>query len=277
MWNAFKQIKGIESGHFVPYGKLDEFGTWDLHFEADWGEDAVKSVLPYTPVDIPHPNVFWCSDAHLGYDWRLEHSRKFDTVFCAQKEHVERFKKDGIENVYWMPHAVEPRAYPKQETIKKYDVCFVGHINSGNRVDALDRLFKEFPNFWYGQRLFEEAAEKYGESKVNFNISINGDLNMRTFEVLATKSFCLTSRNKEVESVFEDGKHLVMYDNLDDMVEKAKYYIEHDEEREKIAKQGYEEVMAKHTFRHRVEQVLRTTGLWDKLRIGEDKLCNVSG
>lgn len=258
---AMQRHQDIDPVYVHPQGDLSKFGKFDLWFEADWGEDALAGVIPYKVSEIPRPNAFWCSDAHLGYDWRLEHSRKFDTVFCAQKEHVEKFKRDGISNVHWMPHAVEPLAYPRQVSIKKYDVCFVGHINSENRIEALDRLFKEFPNFWYGQRKFEEAAEKFGESKIVFNISINGDLNMRTFEGMATGGFMLTSRNPEVESVFEDGKHLVLYDNMDDMIEKAKYYVSHDSEREKIANAGYEEVISKHTFDHRLTQILEATGL----------------
>jgi hypothetical protein len=269
MWNAFKQIPEVESGHMVPYGDLTKFGSWDLNFEADWGEDALQGVLPYTPVEIPKPSAFWHSDTHLGYDWRLGKARRTDFNFVAQKNDVEAFKRDGILNPIWMPHAVEPMAYPKQVCLKKYDVCFIGHINSENRIAALDRLFAEFPNFFYGQRLFEDAAEKYGESKIIFNISIKGDLNMRTFEGMATGSFMLTSCNDEVATVFEDGKHLVLYKDLDDMVEKVKYYLAHDDEREAIAKAGYEEVISKHTFRHRAEQILQATGLWERLREGE--------
>lgn len=274
MRRAFQRTEGIDSVYIHPFGDLTKFGTFDLHFEADWGEDALKGFIPYEVSKIPHPNVFWASDTHISpesYQWRLNHARHFDTVFCAQQKAVDNFRRDGIKNVHWMPHAVEPLAYPKQTTIKKYDVCFVGHINSENRIDALDRLFRVFPNFWYGQRTFEEAAEKFGESKIVFNISITDDLNMRTFEGMATGSLLLTSRNAEVESVFEDGRHLVLYDNLDDMIDKARYYVEHEEERERIACAGYEEVMAKHTFEHRVKQVLETCGLLDKLKGSEEK------
>lgn len=255
MWRAFKDL-GVESGHLIPLGDLTKFGTWDLHFEADWAEDALASIMAYKPVPIPRPNAFWCSDSHLGYEWRLEKARRTDFNFVAQYQSVLDFKRDGIPNPIWMPHAVEPLAYPCIASAKKYDVCFIGHINSENRIEALDRLFKEFPNFYYGQRLFEDAAEKFCQSKIVFNISIKGDLNMRTFEALSTKSFLLTSYNEEVSRLFKDGVHLVMYRSLDEMVEKAKYYLAHDEERERIAQAGFEEVRAKHTFVHRARQVL---------------------
>lgn len=256
IWNAFKQIPGIESGHMVPYGDLTKYGAWDLHVEADWGEDALKGVLPYVPVPIPHQNVFWHSDTHLGYDWRLEKARRTDFNFVCQKRAVEEFKRDGIPNPIFMPHAVEPMAYPYLPSLKKYDFCFIGHINSENRIDALDHMFKSFPNFFYGQRLFEKAAEKFCQSKVVFNISIKDDINMRVFETLSTKSFLLTNWIPTLGDLFEDGVHLVTYKTLDEAVDKAKYYIAHDEERERIAEAGFQEVRAKHTFRHRAEQIL---------------------
>lgn len=255
MWNAFKQLPGIESGHLVPVGDFPKWGQWDLHFEADWGEDALESILPYKPDPIPKPSVFWHSDTHLGYDWRLAKAKRTDFNFVCQKRAQEDFARDGVQSI-WLPHAVEPRAYPNIPSVKKYDVGFIGHINSENRIEALDRVFREFPNFYYGQRLFEDAAEKYCQSKVVFNISIKDDINMRVFETLSTGSFLLTNRIDTLGDLFEDGKHLVMYDSMDDFVEKAKYYIAHDEEREKIAQAGMDEVRAKHTFRHRCETIL---------------------
>lgn len=269
MWNAFKQIPGIESGHLVPHGNISGFGTWDLHFEADWGEDALDGVLPYKPLPIPAPSAFWHSDTHLGYDWRLEKGRRTDFNFVCQKRAVEEFKRDGIPTPIFMPHAVEPMAYPYIPCLKKYDLCFIGHINSENRIDALDRMFREFPSFFYGQRLFESAAEKYCQSKVVFNISIKDDINMRVFETLSTKSFLLTNWIPTLEDLFQDGVHLVTYKSIDEAIDKAKYYLAHDSERERIAEAGFQEVRAKHTFRHRAEQVLKAVGLWERLETKE--------
>lgn len=255
MWRAFGKIPNVESGHFQPYPPIDGYGKWDFNFEADWGQDALTELLPGPTLDIPKPNAFWASDTHLGYQWRLDHARKFDHVFCAQKRGAEEFTRDGVPAI-WLPHAVHTEAYFPQPSIKKYDVCFVGHVNSQNRVDALDRLFREFPNFWYGQRLFEEAAEKFCQSKIVFNISISDDINMRIFEVLATSSFLLTNELPTLGELFQDGVHLATYKNEQEMVDKARYYLEHDEERERIAEAGYQEVVSKHTHLHRAKTVL---------------------
>lgn len=262
VWNALKRMqeasdgKLVEVDHLAPMANVTDHGRYDAHLWVDWGEDGLTSLIPYKLIDCPRPAIYWASDTHLGYDYRLSMAKKADHVFVAQKRAQEEFKRDGVE-AEWLPHAFEPQAYPKIDVaLKKYDVCFIGHINSQNRIDALDRLFKEFPNFFYGQRLFEEAAEKFSESKIVFNISMLDDINMRVFEAMGTGSFLLTNWIPTIEELFEDGKHLVLYRSAEEMADKAKYYLAHDSERERIAAAGYEEVMAKHTIQHRVDRML---------------------
>jgi len=254
--------------HLLPYKNLSHDLLHDAHIWVDWGEDALTSILPEPVVFPKHPGqplVYWASDTHLGYDYRLSVAKQADIVFCAQQKGVDDMRRDGILNPIFLPHAVEPLAYPKTEWVaKKYDVCFVGHVNSQNRMDALDRLFREFPNFYWGQRRFEAAAEMYGQSKIVFNIAMKDDVNMRTFETMATGSFLLTDRVPTIEKLFEDGKDLILYDGLDDMVRKARFYIEHNSDREWISKNGYETVIANHTILHRVNDILENIVAYKK-------------
>ena len=259
VWHDLKSRKDMYIDHIAPNGDYRCLGSYDASIWVDWGEDGLTGILPYK-VDFPPPGrplIYWASDTHLGYDYRLECAKQADIVFVAQHADLLRFQEAGVKNAHWLPHAFEPTAYPYEINLsKKYAVCFIGHINSKNRINAIDRLFKEFPNFFYGQRQFEEAAEKYHQSKVCFNIAMKEDLNMRCFEVMGSGSFLLTDRLPDLEKLFKDGIHCVMYDNEQDMIDKARYYIEHDEEREKIARSGYEECIKNHTIHVRVDRML---------------------
>jgi spore maturation protein CgeB len=278
VWAALKRMqeKGLlEVDHLAPKKDVNLFGTYDVNLWVDYGEDALASIIPYPMIDCPHPNVYWASDTHLGFDYRFETAKKFDVVFCAQKQAVLDFQAKGV-HAEWLPHAFEPMAYhdiesgtpvPYNYANKDYDACFIGHINSPNRVDFLDRMFKEFPNFFFGQRRFQEAAQKFCKSKIVLNIAMKEDLNMRCLEAMGSGSFLLTDYVPYIEELFEDGKHLVLYRSLDEAVDKAKYYLKHDSEREKIAQAGFEEVMAKHTIDHRVNRMLEAVKDLNKVAV----------
>ena len=260
----FHRLKemGHDVTHFSSAAEPDkEWGKFDLFLWVDWGEDALTSMLPYKPINMKnlHPSVYVASDTHLGYDYRMNKAKEFDHVFVNQKVAVGEFAKDGV-TASWLPHAVEPKAYPNAPVaIKKYDIGFVGYATFEKRADMLDRMFAAFPNFYFGQALFEDCAEIYRKSKIVFNTAATEDLNMRCFEATATGSFLLTEKIP-MDGMFEDGVHLVMYDGMDDAIEKARYYLEHDDEREKIAKAGMAHTLATHTYRNRIETMLEVAG-----------------
>jgi|SRR3990167_2291674 len=262
--------------HILPAGNWDKFGVFDYYWMTDWGEDA----LGFEKFEIPHPSIYVTSDTHLGYDYRLSRAKRCDYVFCNQEQAVEDFVRDGVpsDRCFWLPHAFDPLAYSpgvfnlskndwdrEAVTQKRYDVCFIGNLNDQNRVDHLDRLFKAVPNFYWGNQRFHLAAEKFNQSKIVFNVSARKELNMRHFEALGTRSFLLADNIPEDQNVFKEGVHYAGYDNLTDMLEKARYYLDHEVEREKIAQAGYEAALANHTYGHRVLTVFDLIGIpYDK-------------
>ena len=78
----------------------------------------------------------------------------------------------------------------------------------------------------------------------------------KIYEALACKSFVLVDRQWDVFRLFEDGTHLVGFDEIEDLREKINYYLRHPGEREKIAGQGYRKVLGKHTYKHRIKEML---------------------
>lgn len=268
-FNVMKEQLKLDVTHLMPEGDISRFGKFDYYWWIDYGEDGL-------PVDhdwqIPKggKTIYVGSDTHLGKEYRFKKAEGFDYVFFNQKRAVDEYNETHENKAIWLPHAAEPQVYPKIEIVKKWDVCFIGHqqetvnFNGFTRTDALDRLFKEFPNFYYGSRhpafpeknLFEDAGKKFSQSRIVFNISVKDDINMRVFEALSTGSFLLTNEVPTLSDLFQDGKHLVMYKTLDEMVEKAKFYLFNEELREEIALEGHKEFIKHHTYKHRVEKIL---------------------
>ena len=253
--------------HLWPGNHPEDFGNFDLNIWIDYGEDALGLPLDWYPSS---PNAYWVSDAHINepaYKYRMETAKKFDHVFVAQREFIESFVRDGVsrEKIHYLPHAFEPDCYKPYDIINKWDWCFIGHPNSPHRIDLLDRLCKEFPNWYVGWRnaavpgynALDDIAWKMSQSKVGVNFSVNKDLNMRVFETMGTKTCLLTDRLPDIEEYFEDGKDLILFDSIEDAVQKMKMLLENDLLRIGISNNGYQKVLNNHTYMHRAKEMLK--------------------
>ena len=99
----------------------------------------------------------------------------------------------------------------------------------------------------------------FNQSKINLNItakSIRSGLSLRIFDVLAAGGFLITNYQTELPEFFEIGKDLVAYDSFDSLKELCSYYLAHDNEREEIARHGFETVARLHTYDTRILQML---------------------
>ncbi len=89
------------------------------------------------------------------------------------------------------------------------------------------------------------------------NLQVKG----RHFQTLACRTLGMTLYADGMEQFYELGKEVVIYKDMNDLIEKIRYYLAHDEEREAIAAAGYERTMRDHTMAKRLEQIFKTTGL----------------
>lgn len=99
----------------------------------------------------------------------------------------------------------------------------------------------------------------FRHSKINLNItakSIRNGLSQRIFDVLGSGGFLITNYQNDLEGVFDIGEDLEVYTSLEELNDKIAYYLQHDKERERIAKNGYEKVKAMHSYDTRLLQML---------------------
>ncbi|HEV3259212.1 MAG TPA: methyltransferase domain-containing protein [Gemmataceae bacterium] len=243
----------VEVEHFLP-GELARIPRegFDLYLNID---DGLEYRLP---ADL-RPSAWWAIDTHLNFDWCLKKVRDFDCVFAAQKDGAERLRAEGIASASWLPLACDPELHGKHHVDKECDVCFVGNVFPGPRADLLDLIRKRFPSTFVGQRYFEEMARTYSAARIVFNRSIKNDVNMRVFEALASGSLLVTNDiadNGQAER-FQDGIHLATYRSADELLDKIAFYLARQEVRERIAAAGRQEVLARHTYRHRMERLFQ--------------------
>lgn len=104
-----------------------------------------------------------------------------------------------------------------------------------------------------------QMPQIFALSKINLNITarpIRTGIPQRIWDVLGAGGFLLTNYQQELENYFEIGKEIDVFGSEQELLEKAAYYLEHEEERVEMAKRAYEKVKAEHTYSRRMEQLL---------------------
>ena len=109
----------------------------------------------------------------------------------------------------------------------------------------------------------KDMPKVFNRSKVNMNFTmrnIRSGIPLRVWDVLGAGGFLLTNFQAELPAYFENGKDLVYYDSTEDMLRKAEYYMNHEDERATIAANGHKLVAAHHSYETRLQEMLRLAG-----------------
>jgi spore maturation protein CgeB len=61
-----------------------------------------------------------------------------------------------------------------------------------------------------------------------------------------------------IHDYFEEGREVVLFDSADDLLEKCRYYLAHEEERQAIAKRMRERALRQYTLEKAARTVLET-------------------
>lgn len=97
-------------------------------------------------------------------------------------------------------------------------------------------------------------------SKINLNITskpIRTGIPWRVWDILSAGGFVLTNYQEEIPEYFEIGTDLETYTSEKELLEKIQYYLEHHEEREMIAKNGYIKAKENYSLQTRISQMLK--------------------
>lgn len=98
----------------------------------------------------------------------------------------------------------------------------------------------------------------FAESRVNLNISlktIRTGIPLRVLDVQGCGGFLISNCQEEIFEHFNVGEEIVLYESIEDLYMKTKYYLEHEDERKRVAQAGYERVKKDFTFEARIREM----------------------
>ena len=232
--------------------------------------DATGRNLPGRLAGVKCAKVLLVGDTHhmdapVRRVLEYAHSEPFDFVVMDHtRHHGHYFVESGFSRVSWLPafdisaHATTRRE--NQETDPS--VVFVGQVGPLHpfRSHVLQTLTDAKVPLHVLRAPPDKAAQLYADARVSLNASLNGDLNLRVFEIMAAGGCLLTdklSQQAGLDDLFQDRAHLVYYDSDESLVANARDLLAHPERAQAIASSAHARFQEEHCAEARVASLTK--------------------
>jgi spore maturation protein CgeB len=220
-------------------------------------------------------------------NWGTDDSWKFWQFTRFLTEHVDlhvtthtptlaEAEKLGIDNMVasqWAA-AASRLSEPLPSQACAYDVSFVGAAYGNRRaqVKEMARRGIDVTCFGHGWERGPVASHDvdwiYRSSRVSLNFADSGlqlsgiglarsrQVKARTFEVPGAGGFLLSEESDSLAEYFRVGAEVITYRDDDELAEKIRYFLNHSNERDAIARAGHQRIRREHLYEARFAPIL---------------------
>ena len=187
-------------------------------------------------------------------------SEQITHIFLCNIEYLDKYARRFNKEAYYMPQAGH-ELYNKYGRTIDENIVFIGSILNQNyhynRKAYIKYLQPLGSKHIYGERTSYDMDYVYRNTPISLSISlpVEGYTSNRTYNILASKGFALVLYYPGLEKQFKNGEHLVWFQNKEEAYALAEYYINHKEDRDRIAQNGYNIFVRKHRVNHRIQNM----------------------
>ncbi len=256
-----------------------------------WLSGGNREILPATLERLKREHncklLFVHGDSPIVFSSHNERAAAplYDLVLVNDLYHGAQWRELGAKQVAHLPYSsIDPDFHKPPEGDKPRDyLCDIGFVGTlvpdhlySERAAALASLRDFDLGIWSvhdlpaalqpfhrGYALGESMLRVLSAAKICLNT--HGDtmrygVNLRLFECAALGVFQIVDDRPGVAEQFAVGEHLVTFSDFADLREKARYYLAHDEERERMAAAARQHALAHHRVEQRLARVLEMLG-----------------
>lgn len=213
--------------------------------------------------------INWSGDVREPVpQWYYDIGKHIDITSFTNMNDVDTMRAAGLKSEY-IDIGYDPEVYtPKGEKTNCQPIVFMANSYDQFPLSEFRKEIVIFLKSNYGNEFGiygsgwanadgsympsqEAEAMAYRSCKIAINCSnfeyrrYSSD---RLLRILGTGVFCLCKWFPEIEKDYIDGKHLVVWHDLNELKEKIDYYLAHDFKRKLIAKAGNELVLKTRTY-----------------------------
>lgn len=189
-------------------------------------------------------------------------------------------------NVLYLPECCNPKFHKKVElnenNLKKYS-CDISTYGSPHNyrsfffeqltnLNLRIKIWGHTPPIWLKSDKFkslyigeylvnDNKAMAVLSAKINLNtlvpFGIHG-INVRAFEIAGIGGFQMIHWRRGLADLFTEDKEIVSFNNFNELITKIDYYLKNDVRRTQIAFAGQARAYKDHTYKHRLELLIKT-------------------
>ncbi len=238
--------------------------------------------------------ILWFTILSLE-DWMIPLAKEYDFVVTNADHNMFSLAEKGVKNVTWIHQGFSPEFFGVTDTAdvsipSEYyaDVAMIGSMGKPiytKRSELVARLRREGIDIkWWGPRLARQMRNiryfcggvhhswagrevymrDFADVIRHVRVFVGQDadtpfrgkyLSNRSFAVMGCGGFYLCRRTSGIESIYDVGREMDVFDTDDEMVKKIRYYLDREEVRKDMALAGQKRVLTDYTYKNQMEKI----------------------
>ncbi|MDD5473273.1 MAG: glycosyltransferase [Candidatus Methanoperedens sp.] len=225
--------------------------------------------------------VMITGDAEHYYEVRDQYyAQAMDLVVVNDFISPFKLRQIGINSIAYFGYFDTIRYHKIENLQKNMEVSFIGQLTGKvGRLNYINYLLKNNINVKVlgndsleRKVSLENKIEIFNRTKINLNFSGIAEetiltrkyrihtrakqIKGRIFEIASCGGFVLSEYAPGLERLFEIGNEIDVFYDKEELLEKVKYYLEHDGEREEIARRGCERATKDYDVKQAVPKLI---------------------
>ena len=275
----------VDFNKFIKSNKIDSVIFWLSPFHPEVLYELKNVIKIGLMIDDPY-STYFRTQPYFNF---LDGIAYISPSYSEKMSTKDFLDINGVKNYIWWPLSTKKILSELDEEFissKTKDIVYCGD-STQRKLNHLVKFKNQFKNqfhlhgFWglkgfygikgliTGEDFFlkkikpyrGDLFEYYKKFKIGINIHVSNKIetgNMRMYQLPAcgVMQICDKSALDLQNHIFENEKEIVYYENYNDMVEKAKYYLNNDQERVEIALNGYRRYKKDYEFDKNLEKLL---------------------
>jgi Glycosyl transferases group 1 len=241
-----------------------------LIYSKDIPDEVLQKISHAYKIAIFYPDFASPLDDRL-----VSKAQLADFLFITNKRQIPELHSLGVNAIFCMQGCDRDEHRVVKTNNRKWasEVAFIGRPSTDYRIELLKSIQQRFYLKAWGARWQKFGIscpkvriypEEYARICYATPIMIGCDYNHetdsyfsnRTWITLGCGGFLLTSYQIGLENIFTKGHHLEWYHGREECLDLIDYYLKHEDQRRRIARNGYEFAHAHRTYDVVMDEVL---------------------